>query len=290
MKSQLSNWISNALKQESTQVGSVRAIIAPYDYVSFFHQFLTFRRHAGYSYSGETAAYAYKYIPGSTIKRVFVFGPSHHIGFDGCGLPKLSLVNCETPLGDLQIDKDIVQTLYDTREFVSFDKNYDEDEHSLEMHYPFIKHVMGDREFTIVPIFVGSLKGNLGQVYGKIFAPYFQDEENFFVISSDFCHWGSRFGYTRYDENDGKIYESITKLDRLGMDAIETRNPTSFKNYLSEYKNTICGRGPITILLHTIQEATNDLTIKFVHYAQSSHCEKMKDSSVSYASGIVYLQ
>lgn len=26
----------------------------------------------------------------------------------------------------------------------------------------------------------------------RILAPYLEDEENLFVISSDFCHWGSR--------------------------------------------------------------------------------------------------
>ena len=44
--------------------------------------------------------------------------------------------------------------------------------------------------FTVVPVLVGSLSQDKEQMYGKIFARYLADPENFFVISSDFCHWG----------------------------------------------------------------------------------------------------
>jgi len=37
--------------------------------------------------------------------------------------------------------------------------------------------------------------------YGKILAPYLDQQENLFVISSDFCHWGSRFNFTFYDKS-----------------------------------------------------------------------------------------
>jgi predicted class III extradiol MEMO1 family dioxygenase len=37
--------------------------------------------------------------------------------------------------------------------------------------------------------------------YGKLLAPFLDQQENLFVISSDFCHWGSRFNFTFYDES-----------------------------------------------------------------------------------------
>ena len=56
--------------------------------------------------------------------------------------------------------------------------------------------------------------------YGKLFAPYFSDEKNLFVVSSDFCHWGERFNFThKYNECD-HIFESIEKLDKEGMNFI----------------------------------------------------------------------
>ena len=77
--------------------------------------------------------------------------------------------------------------------------------------------------------------------------PYFEDERTLFVVSSDFCHWGKRFRFThKFDEfTDEDIYKSIEKLDRQGMTLIEQQDLAGFQSYLSETKNTICGRYPI---------------------------------------------
>lgn len=68
----------------------------------------------------------------------------------------------------------------------------DEEEHSIEMHLPYIAKVMESRQghFTIVPVLVGGTDHKKEAEYGRIFSPYLADPENLFVISSDFCHWG----------------------------------------------------------------------------------------------------
>ena len=68
-------------------------------------------------------------------------------------------------------------------------------------------------QFTVVPVLVGSISGSSEAKYGRIFAKYLLDPANLFVISSDFCHWGSRFRYTYYDETKGQIHQSIKALD-----------------------------------------------------------------------------
>ena len=45
---------------------------------------------------------------------------------------------------------------------------------------------------------VGNTSPATEAAFGKLLAPYIADPENAFIISSDFCHWGSRFGYTYY--------------------------------------------------------------------------------------------
>ena len=113
----------------------------------------------------------------------------------------------------------------------------DEDEHSIEMHLPYVAKVMESQlgNFTIVPILVGSLSTESEKLYGKLLAKYLADSDNVFVISSDFCHWGSRFHYTFYDKSWGDhIYESIDKLDKMGMDIIETICPSDFSTYLKK--------------------------------------------------------
>ena len=141
-----------------------------------------------------------------------------------------------------------------------------------------------------------------------------------------FCTRGTRFSYTFYYptqlpcENPtrlGKsgvqptpshpIHASITALDHEAMDilALEPGNEktadqahSEFENYLVRTKNTICGRHPIGLLLSAlagIQEtragdsATEDTTLHWVKYAQSSACRSVQDSSVSYASAYVVI-
>ncbi len=85
-------------------------------------------------------------------------------------------------------------------------QSVDEAEHSAEMQLPFI-HRLLQRQYPdrpesdyppLVPIMVGNTNPATESAFGKLLAPYIADPENAFVISSDFCHWGSRFGYTYY--------------------------------------------------------------------------------------------
>ena len=61
--------------------------------------------HAGFSYSGPTAAYAYRHIDPTRVKRVFILGPSHHYYLPGCAVTRHRAY--ETPLGDLEVDATI---------------------------------------------------------------------------------------------------------------------------------------------------------------------------------------
>lgn len=45
----------------------------------------------------------------------------------------------------------------------------------------------------IVPILVGAVSAENEAMYGQILAQFVDDPTNFFSISSDFCHWGSRY-------------------------------------------------------------------------------------------------
>ena len=172
----------------------------------------------------------------------------------------------------------------------------DEDEHSLEMQYPYIAKIMSNYRdnFKIVSVIVGDVTLDHSREYAQVFQPYLNDPGTVFVISSDFCHWGSRFDYS-YGANDSvPIWQSITNLDRLGMDEIESLNPERFDQYLRKTRNTICGRRPIMLLLATIELHRKRLpqskcSFKFLDYSQSSKCFRKSDSSVSYASGVLML-
>ncbi|XP_011211727.1 protein MEMO1 [Bactrocera dorsalis] len=272
--SELSRQLDRWLGAAELSHGPARAIIAP---------------HAGYTYCGACGAFAYRQVSPAVVKRIFILGPSHHVRLRGCALSTAKVY--KTPLYDLTIDTQINAELEKTGHFSWMDMKTDEDEHSIEMHLPYIAKVMEDfkDQFTIVPILVGSLNPDQEALYGDLLANYFTDPQNLFVISSDFCHWGHRFNYTYYDRSCGQIHSSIEKLDKDGMGIIETLNPGAFTEYLRKYNNTICGRHPIGVMLNSVKALQNqgysNMSFKFLKYAQSSQCKDMNDSSVSYASG-----
>ena len=68
-----------------------------------------------------------------------------------------------------------------------------------------------------MPILVGALNDAAEAAYGQLLAPYLADPSNFFVISSDFCHWGGRFSFRKVDPNYPVIADGIEALDREGM-------------------------------------------------------------------------
>ncbi|KAK7205016.1 MEMO1 family [Myxozyma melibiosi] len=283
--------------------------------------------HAGYSYSGPTAAWAYKAWDVSGLKRVFLLGPSHHVYLKSCALSQCT--EYETPLGNIPIDTETIEKLHKGGEFQMMSKSTDEDEHSLEMHLPYIYKILSSSKEgmrPLVPIMVGSLSAKMEREFGEILGPYLADPANGFVVSSDFCHWGSRFGFTNYVEDadcsrvrslsgsnqissDMPIYKSIEIMDYKGMEVASRGSHAEWTTYLSRTKNTICGRHPIGVVIAGIEalreagvgESDDKSTaepageedaqkdqfgkIYWVQYNQSSHCKRLSDSSVSYASG-----
>lgn len=225
---------------------------------------------------------------------MFILGPSHHVRLSGCAISSVSKY-C-TPLYDLTLDAQVYEELQSTGSFEWMNLETDEDEHSIEMHLPYIAKVFENhRDFTIVPILVGSLSPEREAHYGRLLSKYLSDPSNFFVVSSDFCHWGQRFRYTHYDKSCGEIYQSIQQLDQQGMSIIEMLDTAGFTEYLKKYGNTICGRHPIGVLLNmvdNVRKTSNGkkISLKFINYAQSSQCRSFSDSSVSYASASLVIE
>jgi MEMO1 family protein len=300
LAAELSGWLDKVQGTDPAYpIAGCKAIIAP---------------HAGYSYSGSAAAWAYKAIDSTGIKRVFILGPSHHLYLDGCALSGCK--KYATPVGDLPIDLDTIKELRETGKFESLEIDADEAEHSLEMHLPYVRTIFKGMDISIVPIMVGAISKSSETDYGQLLAPYLAREDTFCVVSSDFCHWGTRFSYTYYypepkpsiepgvrlsravaPSTSHPIYESISRLDHEAMEiltlspAVASTAHAEFAEYLSKTKNTICGRHPIGVLLSALAalEESKDVhpVIKWVRYEQSSACETIRDSSVSYASAWV---
>lgn len=256
--------------------------------------------HAGYSYSGPTAAFGFKALDWTGLKRIFILGPSHHFYLKGCALSRCTTY--ATPLGDFDLDTAMIQELSKSGLFDDMAIETDEDEHSIEMQLPFLRMVVPpEQDVQLVPILVGNLNFEAEQKYGSFLSQYFEDKSNAFVVSSDFCHWGNRFSYTYYRspsgqatkrastsqlERDFSIWQSIEQLDQEGMQLIERGSHQLFAEYLARTKNTICGRHPIGVILAAMEAIKSQGNFHFLDYRQSNHVTKIDEGSVSYASGV----
>ena len=109
--------------------------------------------HAGYIYSGQTAAHAYRALSARKTppSRVVLIGPCHRVAISGLALPTSSAF--ETPLGKLEVDRGALAELAELPG-VSIDESAHAREHSLEVQLPFLQVVFG-AGFRIVPLVVG---------------------------------------------------------------------------------------------------------------------------------------
>jgi len=256
-----------AAKVEKIQKNRVKAVIAP---------------HAGYTYCVATAAHSFSSIDTSLFDKVVVLGPSHRLFLKECSIVDAKV--CETPFGEISIDesaKDLISKY--PKLFKSLDIPRSEAEHSLELMLPYIKYIFKSKPITILPIMVGNL--NLRQVSdtAEALKPIINDPKTLVVISSDFVHWGHRFGYSYLPEGSGPIHERIAQIDHGAMDQISTTDAIKFWNYVETTEATICGRIPITIAMVALD---GKCSVEWLHYSQSSQVTSPNDTSVSYSSGV----
>jgi len=112
----------------------------------------------------------------------------------------------------------------------------DDAEHSLEMQYPLIKWIFGDRPIKLVPILVGSLSEERQDRIEPILAPLILGERSLFVISSDFTHQGKMFRFTA-NANMPKPLEDQPRLwDEKAFTIIATFSSMHFRFFLAEIR------------------------------------------------------
>lgn len=293
----LNKQLDEFLKAAPSPVAGARLLIGP---------------HAGYTYAGATLAETYNAWDTSNVKRVFVLGPSHHVYFKNVAFLS-GADEYETPFGNIPVDTEVVNSLLKHKVFKKMSLDVDEDEHSFEMHSPYIYKLtqhLPQGVPSIIPIMISHSDDAFNKQVSLALSEYLKDEGNTFVVSSDFCHWGSRFGYTSYTSNGSlddlkelsygskvpsnglSIFKSIEYLDKLATRIASGGSSKDWKHYIKVTGNTICGQKPIAILLETIELVKGKGEFdeswgkfEWIGYSQSSQVTSARDSSVSYASG-----
>jgi hypothetical protein len=156
--------------------------------------------HAGYIYSGPTAAMAYQYLLPlhDKVNRVILIGPSHRVGFDGLALSAADWF--DTPLGLIKVNQQANDEIRQIPGVMTLEKAHAH-EHSVEVQLPFLQYVLDN--FEIIPIVAGQASQ---QLIADVLDALVIDSSSIVVISSDLSHYLE--------------YQSAQKIDRFTSDAI----------------------------------------------------------------------
>ena len=160
--------------------------------------------HAGYIYSGATAALAYVRLASARtrIRRVVLLGPVHRVPVRGLALPGVD--SFATPLGEVAVDQAAVALLAHLPQVV-VSRAAHAQEHSLEVQLPFLQTVLDD--FKLVPLAVGdATPAEVAQVLEALWG----GDETLIVISSDLSHY---LPYSTAQAIDQRTVQNILALD-----------------------------------------------------------------------------
>ncbi|MBF0214535.1 MAG: AmmeMemoRadiSam system protein B [Magnetococcales bacterium] len=179
--------------------------------------------HAGFIYSGLTAAHAYKGLsraPATAPRRVFLVGPSHRVWLEGASVGNYDAY--VTPMGRIPVDQQAVSCLASHPDVTRDDASH-RLEHSLETQLPFLQVTLVN--FRIVPIVYGEMSGGqLADLLEMCWKP-----GDLIVISTDLSHFHT---YDEAKRLDARSNEAILSRDIRAMSSCEACGNTGVRAVL----------------------------------------------------------
>ncbi|MGM0407792.1 MAG: AmmeMemoRadiSam system protein B, partial [Bacteroidota bacterium] len=215
--------------------------------------------HAGYPYSGKVAASAFNQIdPDKAYDNIFILASSHKIMFNGASIYNTG--DYITPLGKVKVNHELANELIDEHKIFVYHPDAHKAEHSLEVQLPFLQYKM-NKDFKIVPIVTGTKNLNDCKKIAAALKPYF-NENNLFVISTDFSHYPAYADAKKVDKKTGDaiVANSVNKV----IDAISENESANIENLVT----TLCGWPAVLSLLYITQDMP-DVNVVHVDYQNS---------------------
>ncbi|MBI9051447.1 MAG: AmmeMemoRadiSam system protein B [Anaerolineaceae bacterium] len=251
------NQYLDLVKQEPIQ-GHILALMVP---------------HAGYRYSGKTAAHAYHTLIGKPLQTIFLLSPFHD--YHTAKLLSTTYQAYQTPLGEVAIDHEKMQLINQgllqkgslTIQQISRDK-----EHSLEIQLPFLQTIL-KQPFKIVPIMVRTRNPKTCQILAEIIAGIFNIENHLIIASTDLSHF--------YPES------TANKLDQVIMNAVKEMQPQSIFNAEEKGIGFACGAGALSTAIWAAKKIGAEQS-KILYYTTSAETTHDTQSVVGYGAAAIY--
>lgn len=192
--------------------------------------------HAGYVYSGRTAAAAYALLRGRPIDTVVIIGPSHRFAFQGASVwPDGGF---ETPLGVARVDAALAKAIAKASGF-RFRPEAFAEEHSVEVQVPFVQRALPDA--AIVPIVMGAQTRTTIRTLAAALAKTCLDGNVAVVASTDLSHFLPK--------------DKARAADAATAALIEARKVDTIIRKVEADENIMCGGGGVATLLLLAEKA-----------------------------------
>jgi AmmeMemoRadiSam system protein B len=224
--------------------------------------------HAGYIYSGRTAAFAYNLLRGKLIEKVIIISPSHREYFPGICIYDGD--GYETPFGIVEVDKQLSDNIAKEHRIIYKGVEGHKEEHAIEVQIPFLQKVLSG--FKIVPMVMGD--------QGKLFIDELAiriheaaDEKTLIVASSDLSHYYSK---PEADQLDSIIEDDINEFDYEKL-----------RHDLDNKSCEACGGGPIVAMMEAAY-LMNKRNAKVLNRSNSGDTTGDYSGVVGYLSAAVY--
>lgn len=225
--------------------------------------------HAGYPYSGYTAAHGYSLLDRESFKSVVIISPSHREYFDGVSV--FSGKAYSTPLGDVETDNELRNAFMDKAGDMAIDSwAGHKGEHAIEVQLPFLQ--MTIENFKLLPIVMGDQKADYCRRLGKVIADIVVNGNVLVVASSDLSHY--------YD------YETANEIDKVCIDDIMSSSPDRLLDDLENRRCEACGGGPIVSCLYAGIDS-GFKKIGLLHHCNSGDMTGDKSAVVGYLSAVI---
>jgi len=212
--------------------------------------------HAGYPFSGPVAAYVYKAIAKSEVKKFVIIGPAHRVNFPGVFVMDKDAYR--TPLGEVKLARGLAQKLAGSRNYFSTDDRLYGREHSVEVQLPFLQTVAGP-DISVVVVVIGRLSPEMTEDLARALEETFAGEEVIYLASSDMSHGN----YPPY-----KGTEQTRPVDLRTLELIKSLDIAGLKRGLVDDSAPLCGGLPVLTLMHLFK-LRGGSEVRTLHYADS---------------------
>ena len=206
--------------------------------------------HAGYVYSGQTAAHAYKQIQGEKIHTVIILAPSHRHGFTGASIYLKG--GYRTPLGIVPINESMADRMCSLTGYSFLPAAHDR-EHAIEVQIPFIqKTIPGAR---IVPVVIGVPNKETIQNLSRALGEMIKDDGIIVLASTDMSHFLPK--------------AQANAVDHQTISLIVSFKTARIISLLQDGGNIMCGGAGVAAVLSAVQSLPSP-RIKILDYTDSS--------------------